>query len=503
MQGTPESKEKVLIPNRGVIALDILYSLKSIGLETILLYSPADSLSLPVKLADKSYKFYSSKLEDSYMDLNSIIEKAIELKVDYIHPGYGFLSERPEFSKLCRDNNINFIGPEYEILKIVENKIELLKTTENLGIKTLNHSNPITSSLESESISHDLKFPLIIKPIKGSGGNGIVIAEYRKDAMDKINALMQRDKYQKSGIFVEEFLPYAHEIEIPFIRDIKGNIIFLPEIESSVQRRFQKIFQESPSVNVSENLRQSMYENSKKIIEKINYMGLGYIEFIVENDNAYFSEINPTFQINTMIPEIHIKSNFIKKQFAISRGELLHNVNGVKIVKPDHKILLVSLMAENPDNNFQPSSGTITEFFHYSTLRDIFKTHLYTGSKVPPIYDPYIGKILTFTQKRETAISNMRNFLDNIIIRGIRTNLNFLKNLLDNESLKQGKTIIDFLNLKHEVFVKPKTEEEILIAAALVSAEFHLQNRKKNYKAKLEKMKQPGFFKKIIKRILR
>ena len=208
MQGA--SKEKVLIPNRGVIALDILYSLKSIGLETILLHSPADSLSLPVKLADKSYKFYSSKLVDSYTDPNSINEKAIELKVDYIHPGYGFLSERPEFSKLCRDNNINFIGPEYEVLKIVENKIEILKITETLGIKTLNHSNPITSSLESESISDDLKFPLIIKPIKGSGGNGIVVAEYRKDALDKINALMQRDKYQKNGVFVEEFLPYAH-----------------------------------------------------------------------------------------------------------------------------------------------------------------------------------------------------------------------------------------------------------------------------------------------------
>ncbi len=503
MKGTPESKEKVLIPNRGVIALDILYSLKSIGLETILLYSPADSLSLPVKLADRSYKFYSSKLEDSYMDLDTIIEKAIELRVDYIHPGYGFLSDNPEFSKLCRGNNIGFIGPEYEVLEIVENKIELKKIAENLGIKTLLHSNPITSPLESESILDDLKFPLIIKPLKGSGGEGIVIAEYRKDAQDKIIELMKREKYQKNGIFVEEFLPYSHEIEIPFMRDIKGNILFLPEIESSTQRRFQKIFQESPSVNVSENIRQSMYEHSKNIIEKINYIGLGYIEFIVEDDSAYFSEINPTFQINTMIPEIHTKSNFIKKQFAISKGELLHNVNGVKIVKPDHNILLVSLMAENPNNNFQPSSGTITEFFHYSTLRDVFKTHLYTGSKVPPIYDPYIGKILTFAQKRETAISNMRHFLDNIIIRGIRTNLNFLKNLLDNESLKQGKTIVDFINLKHEILKKSKTEKEILIAGALLSAEFHIQNRKENYKAKLEKMKQPGFFKKIIKRILR
>jgi acetyl-CoA carboxylase biotin carboxylase subunit len=160
-------------------------------------------------------------------------------------------------------------------------------------------------------------------------------------------------------------------------------------------------------------------------------------------------------------------------------------------------------MAENPNNNFQPSSGTITEFFHYSTLRDVFKTYLYTGSKVPSIYDPYIGKILTFTQKRETAISNMRHFLDNIIIRGIRTNINFLKNLLDNESLKQGKTIVDFINLKHEILEKPKTEKEVLIAGALLSADFHIQNRKKNYKAKLEKMKQPGFFKKIIKEILR
>jgi acetyl-CoA carboxylase biotin carboxylase subunit len=199
-----------------------------------------------------------------------------------------------------------------------------------------------------------------------------------------------------------------------------------------------------------------------------------------------------------LIPEIHLTTNFLKKQVVISRGELLHNVHGLEIIKPRHHVLLISLMAEDPFNSFMPSTGQISDFFHYSTIRNVFKTTLYTGARVTPMYDPFIGKILTYAVERQNAINDMRIFLDNIIIRGIRTNLIFLKHLLESDSLRNRETIIDFLHLKFDFSKQNKSEEELLLAVALLAADFHIDNRKKNYKAKLEKMKQPGFFKRLF-----
>ena len=491
-------KEKVLIPTRGVIALDIINSLNSMGMETLLMHSPEDSLSLPVKLADRSYKFYSSRLEDSYLDSEAILEKAREVHADYIHPGYGFLAENPDFARLCRDNHIRFIGPDSSVLAAVEDKIKLRETAAALGLPVLKFSELIRSPLDFEACGNDCNYPIIIKPLKGSGGRGIRVADYRRDAQEQIANLLKREENIRSGVFFEEFRPYAHHIEIPFFRDVKDNILFLPEIESSIQRRFQKIFQESPSPNLDERVRATLYERSQALLKKINYVGLGYVEFIVENGECLFSEINPTFQINTLISEVHLTSNFLKKQVVISRGELLHHVQGVRIVKPKHHVLLVSLMAEDPYNNFLPSTGQISHFFHYSTIRNVFKTTLYTGARVTPMYDPFIGKILTYAVERQNAINDMRIFLDNIIIRGIRTNLVFFKHLLENEALRDGETIIDFLHMKFDFSLLKNTEEQSLIAAALLAADFHIDNRKKNYKAKLEKMKQPGLLKRLF-----
>jgi len=491
-------KEKVLIPTRGVIALDIINSLNSMGMETLLMHSPEDSLSLPVKLADRSYKFYSSRLEDSYLDSEAILEKAREVHADYIHPGYGFLAESPEFARLCRDSNIRFIGPESSVLAAVENKIQLRKTAAALGLPVLKFSELIRSPLDFEACSNDFNYPIIIKPLKGSGGRGIRVADYRRDAQEQIANLLKREENTRNGVFFEEFRPYARHIEIPFFRDVKDNILFLPEIESSIQRRFQKILQESPAPNLDERVRACLYERSQTLLKKIRYVGLGYVEFIVENGECLFSEINPTFQINTLISEVHLTANFLKKQVVISRGELLHDVQGVRIVKPKHHVLLASLMAEDPYNNFMPSTGQISDFFHYSTIRNVFKTTLYTGARVTPAYDPFIGKILTYAVERPNAINDMRIFLDNIIIRGIRTNLVFLKHLLENEVLRKGESIIDFLHLKFDFSKLKNTEEQALVAAALLAADFHLDNRRKNYKAKLEKMKQPGFFKRLF-----
>jgi acetyl/propionyl-CoA carboxylase alpha subunit len=496
-QTTMENK-KVLIPNRGVIALDIIESLKSLGLQTILLHSPEDSNTLPVKIADKSYKFYSSKLEDSYLDKESILEKALELGVDYIHPGYGFLSEDVEFAELCEDNNIKIIGPDSKTLKTVQDKLQLKEIAKHLDVPVINNSDLIKTGRELEKTISGFSYPCILKPLKGFGGKGIKICTNEKEAKEFVNDSLRRIINKKNGVFLEEFYPDAHHIEIPFFSDIKGNILLLPEIESSIQRRFQKIFQESPSTNLKDEQRDLIFIFAEKIIRKINYIGLGYIEFFTHRDNIYFSEINPSFQINSLIPEIHIVSNFIKKQFAITNHELLNKVQGTKIIQPKYHIALVSLMAENPYDNFRPSSGTITDFYNYSTIRNIFKTSIHSGARISPLYSPYIGKIISFSKSREITMRNLRSFLNNIYIRGVHTNLIFLKNMLQNKHLISGNTNVNFIEEKCDFNVHQPSESEIEIASAILAASFHIENKKKNLKEELKNMKQPNFIKKIL-----
>ena len=491
-------KKSVLIPNRGVIALDIIDSLKSIGLHTILHHSPEDAMSLAVRLADENHKFYSSRLVDSYLDKEAIIEKALERNVDYIHPGYGFFSEAPEFCKLCEENSIKTVGPDSKTLRIIQNKLSLRNEVSKAGIPVQEASAIITSPLDYGDQIQNTPYPQLIKPVCGSGGKGIRLVQSEREARGIINQQLKREEYQQHGLFIEPFLGDAHMIEIPFIRDKQGNILILPEIESSLQRRFQKIFQESPSPSIKQPMREQLITYTRKIAEMLGYIGLGSAEFFVWDGQAVFSELNPSVQINTLISEIHTNSNFIKKQFAISNGETLNQVQGLKVISPKHHVVLVSLMAENPYDHFQPSAGQVEEFSYYASFRTIFKTSIFTGSRISSLYDPFIGKIATFSSRRETSLQTLRHFLDNITLRGIHTNLVFLKHLLDNPLLVKGETCIDFINRHCQFAGKQHKESAQEIAAALLAAEFHMDNRQRNYKAQLERMKQPGFFKRLF-----
>lgn len=490
--------KKVIVPNRGVIALDIIDSLKSLGLETILLHSPEDANTLPVKIADRSYKFYSSKLENSYLDRESILEKALELKADYIHPGYGFISEDPEFARLCRENGVTLLSPSEEILALTGDKLSLRRMAEESGIPVIPHSPLIKSTEDLDPLLPRLSFPQLVKPLKGYGGKGIKQVGNREEARNSIREALKRMANKKEGLFLEPYFGNGRHIEIPFFRDTKGNILILPEIESSVQRRFQKIFQESPSPAINAKKREELNNYTQILANKLNYIGMGYLEFILKGERLLFNEINPTIQINTLIPEIHIVSNFIKKQFAITNHQALHHVSGTKVITPRHHIALVSLMAENPYNLFRPSSGTITDFYNYSTIRNIFKTSIHSGESVSPLYSPFIGKILSFSGKRETTLSNLRCFLDNIYIRGIHTNLIFLKQMLENTSLQNGKIGIDFLHSSYDFLKHDPQRKDLEIATALLAASFHIDNQKKNYRNDRSHMKQPN----IIQRIL-
>lgn len=492
--------QRILIPNRGIVALDILNALKGNGLETILLYSPEDIFSLPVKMADFCYKFYSSRLEDSYLDREAIIEKALELKVDFIHPGYGFLAEDIDFFKMAEENNIRVIGPESHLLELINDKLQLREMARSLEIEPLHHSQMFKDPLDFETIAQELQYPIIIKPKSASAGRGIKIGRERRQATTIIKEMLNREEYINQGVFVEHYYRQGQQVEIPFIRDKQGHTLLYPEIESSLQRRFRKIFQESPSPNLTDTMRERLYQQTLKIIKAINYTGLGYAEFIINDNNCYFSELNTTVQTNTLIPELHSSTNLIRLQLEVARGNTLKGVRQTKIVPSRYHIALVSLMAENPFDDFTPSSGTVKEFYHYPAQNSIFKSSLYTGARKSPLYDPYVGKLATFAKQRAEAIATLNQSLEQITIKGIRTNLSFLKSLLTCDDLIQGNTHIDFVNEKQNMLKRKRSNREIQVAAALLAAAFHVENGKQNYKEDLATRKQPGFFKRLIYR---
>lgn len=489
--------KKVLIPNRGAIALELIYSFKKKGFETILLHSPEDALSLPVKVADKSCKFLSSKLSDSYMDIDEIIEKAQEFGAEYIHPGYGFLSESAEFAKKCEDNKIKFVGPDYKTLATVSDKPVLKDTAETAGIPVLPHSSRLSSPLDFDKVSETFKFPVIIKPVMGVGGRSIRTAESKKELEMKLGELFKREENRINGLFCEEYMGEARNVEVPFARDKEGKVIIWPEIESSIQRRFQKLIHESPAP-ISDNLRSSLIDYTKLMIEKLDYVGFGYTEFLIVDNKPYFSELNPTLQVNTLMPEVHSDIDLVHLQLDLSEGGLLKD-DGVK--QSEKHQILVTLMAEDPYKDFIPCSGTITEFYHYSSQNEIFKSYMNTGSKISSLYSPMIGKLMTYGENREETLQKMRAFLDHLFIRGVQTNLNFLKTIFANREFIENNITIDFVSSKHDFLKYNKSEEEIAIAAALLAAEFHIENRQENYKEQLSRMKQPGIIKRLFNRM--
>ncbi len=489
--------KKVLIPNRGEIALELIYSFKKKGFETILLHSPEDALSLPVKVADKSCKFISSKLNDSYMDIDAIIEKAQEFGAEYIHPGYGFLSESAEFAKKCLDNNIKFVGPDYKTLSTVADKPVLKDTAETAGIPVLQHSSRLSSPLDFDKVSETIKFPVIIKPVMGVAGRSIRTAASKRELEMKLSELFKREENRINGLFCEEYMGEARNIEVPFARDAEGKVRIFPEIEATIQRRFQKLIHESPAP-VTDSLRNSLTEYTKLIADKLNYIGFGYAEFLIVDNKPYFSELNPTLQVNTLMPEVHADIDFVQLQLDLSEGAALKE-DGT--FKPSKHQILVTLMAEDPYKDFIPCSGTITEFYHYSSQNEILKSYMNTGSKISSIYSPMIGKLMTYGENREETLQKMRAFLDHLFIRGVQTNQNFLKTIFANREFIEGNSTIDFVSSKHDFLKYNKSEEEIAIAAALLATEFHIENRSENYKEQLSRMKQPGIIKRLFNRM--
>ena len=440
---------KVLIANRGEVAVRIIKALRELGIKVVSVYSEADKNCLHVKLADEAYNLGDSLPINSYLNIDKIIDIAKKAKVDGIHPGYGFLSENSKFAKAVEDNGIKFIGPNYKVIELLGDKIEARKIASEANV-------PISPSLEISDYTDDLitkiekniGFPVMIKASKGGGGKGIRIVRDKNQLKSAIEAA-QREALNAFGdktIYIEKYFDNPRHIEVQILGDEYGNIVHLYERECSIQRRFQKIIEETPSPTIDEKTREKITTAAKRIASKVNYYNAGTVEFIVDKDNNfYFLEVNTRLQVEHPITEISVGIDIVKTQILISMGNKLP-FNQEEIKQNLHAIE-VRINAEDPENNFIPSPGEIKILRFPQYPKDVrIDTYLEEGLVIPPYYDSLVCKVITWDRKRINTINKMILALKNFIILPIKTNKEYVIDILSHPEFINANIHTNFIS---------------------------------------------------------
>ncbi|OFX23996.1 MAG: hypothetical protein A2033_18570 [Bacteroidetes bacterium GWA2_31_9] len=434
---------KILIANRGEIAVRIMRTAKKMGISTVAVYSEPDKDSFHAKFADEAYNIGSADLADSYLNYNKIIKIAKKSNCDAIHPGYGFLSENPKFAAACEENNIIFIGPDSKAILQMGNKIEARSLVKKLNI-------PMTQSVSSESgniveACKKIPLPLLIKAAAGGGGKGMRIVNSYDELADAFEATSREAlKYFGDGnVYVEQFIQNPRHIEIQIIGDKHGNCIHLFERECSIQRRYQKIVEESPSATLTNEVRLKMGEAAVKIAKSINYSNAGTIEFLVDKDlNFYFLEMNTRVQVEHPVTEMVTGIDIVEEQIRIASGSPLRYKQDD--IKQNGHAIESRIYAENPAKNFMPSPGEIT--FYQEPEGQNIRIDSCTNKPVviQSFFDPMIAKLVCWAETREKAILKSKKALSEFIIHGIETNIPYLSELLNNESFIENKISTKF-----------------------------------------------------------
>lgn len=424
---------KLLIANRGEIALRIIRSCREMGIKTVAVYSDADKDSLHVRFADEAVCIGGSVSKDSYLNIPRIISVAQITNADAVHPGYGFLAENADFAEICIDSNLNFVGPMPDMITSMGNKSLAKETMRAAGVPVVPGSDGIVRSVEeAKAIAEQSGLPIMIKASAGGGGKGMRIVrdmEHLENAY--ITAKSEAESSFGNGdIYIEKFIENPRHVEIQILGDKFGNVISLGERDCSVQRRHQKLIEESPSPVINEEVREKMSKAAIAGAKSVNYLGAGTIEFLVDkNKNFYFMEMNTRIQVEHPVTEQITGIDLIREQLRIASGEKLSK----KKIKINGCSMECRINAEDPENNFRPSPGLVTAFNQPGGFGVRVDTHCYTGYKIPPFYDSMIGKLITFGQSRDEAISKMSRALDEFIIEGIKTTIPFHQMIMQNE----------------------------------------------------------------------
>lgn len=439
--------DKILIANRGEIAVRIIRACRELGIQTVAVYSEADKDALHTQLADEAICIGPARASESYLDIKRIISATIATKANAIHPGFGFLSENTKFAKICEESNIVFIGPKSEMIETMGNKSKARETMKKAGIPIVPGSEGVLKDIkEAKKLAKRIGYPVIMKASSGGGGKGMRVA-YNEEELGANFSMAQREAkaaFNDDSMYMEKYVVNPKHIEFQILGDQHGNIIHLGERDCSIQRRHQKILEEAPSVALTEALRKKMGEAAVKAAKAIGYNNAGTIEFLLAEDGEfYFMEMNTRIQVEHPITEMITGIDLIKKQIESAAGLPL-NIKQKDVVISGHSIEC-RINAENPSKGFRPSPGKITNL-HLPGGKGIrIDSAIYHGYEVPPNYDSMLAKLIVYGKDRDEAIAKMNSALGEFIIEGIDTNIDFQFEVLNNKNFVQGNYHTGFI----------------------------------------------------------
>lgn len=440
--------KKLLIANRGEIAVRIIRAAKELDIETVAVYSEADQEALHVQLADEAYCIGAASSTESYLNVPSIMTIATSAGVDAIHPGYGFLAENNDFADICQECDITFIGPSADAIQQMGIKDVARSTMEEAGVPIVPGSDGIVSDEEeAKKIANEIGYPVIIKATAGGGGRGIRVAY---DESELINGYQITQKeaetaFGNPGVYLEKFIEDFRHVEIQILADTFGNTIHLGERDCSIQRRLQKLVEETPSPAITPELRKEMGEASIRAAQAVNYVGAGTVEYIFDrtNNEFYFMEMNTRIQVEHTITEMVTGIDLIKEQIKIANNEKL-SIDQADITY-DGWAIECRINAEDPYNDFLPSPGKVDMYLAPGGLGVRVDSAVYPGYTIPPYYDSMVAKLITHGKTREEAIKRMKRALEEFVIEGVKTTIPFHSQIMDHEVFKDGDFNTKFL----------------------------------------------------------
>ncbi len=444
---------RVLVANRGEIALRIIRTLKEMGVTSIAVFSQADRDSLHVRLADEAICIGPPPSSESYLNMARIISAAEVSDAEAIHPGYGFLSENAHFAEVCESCNIVFIGPPPQAIRMMGDKVEARRVMKEAGVPVVPGSEGVVETPEeARDIAHSLGYPVIVKAQAGGGGKGMRIA-HNDGKLVSIFHTAQREaevSFGNPSLYIEKFIPHPRHVEIQILADGKGKVLALGERDCSIQRRYQKLLEESPSPVVDEELRKKLCEAAVRAAKAIGYVGAGTVEFILDGEgNFYFIEMNTRLQVEHPVTEMVTGIDLVREQVKIASGEPLSLKE--EEIKFEGWAIECRINAEDPDRDFLPSMGKITRYIPPGGPFVRVDSHLYEGYTIPPFYDSLVSKVITWGRDRREAIERMSRALEEYVIEGIKTTLPFHIRLLQEPDFQEG---LDYSSLLDRVIIK-------------------------------------------------
>lgn len=444
--------KKVLIANRGEIAVRIIRACRELGIKTVAIYSEVDKNALHVSLADEAVCIGPAPSNKSYLNMKAILEAACLTGADSIHPGYGFLSENSSFAKICEEMDIKYIGPNYKLIELLGNKSKAKETMKRAEVPVVPGSDGLVKSKEQAiKIAKEIHYPVILKASSGGGGRGIRIAYKEEELLKAYDVVKQEAKisFNDDSIYLEKFVENPRHVEIQILADEYGNCIHLGERDCSIQRRNQKVIEETPSAAIDEETRQKMGETAVKAVKEIGYTNAGTIEFLVDkHKNFYFMEMNTRVQVEHPVTEEVTNIDIIKEQIKIASGKKLEYKQ--KDIKIEGHSMEARINSEDPNKNFLPCPGTVTELHLPGGNGIRIETSIYAGYKIPPTYDSMIAKIIVHGKNREESIAKMESALSELVVEGVVTNTEFILKILQDEEFRSNKYDTSFISKKFD-----------------------------------------------------